>query len=457
MWRSGKSRALALAACLAAPLIAPAQDEPLEVFTESPRLLLRSQRLRLLRRERERQSMRWEHFRALIAGQAIMPEPGFAAALYYQVSGDEAAGRRAVDWALRESTDLRQLAFVFDWCRPLLNDSQTAALADKIAGGIAKIEREKRIPALRTRVLAAIAIHDLAPETTRKVLDDVVLKWWRGAVVPAVKRGRNPLPREDMYALLEMLHAIRDNTNVDLREAIPKYFQMLPAAQILSYYPATYPAPENEYRIPATRGGGEPDLRDAALSRAAEMAMVAYDTNAPDNQVLQGWIMHDAFLLRSTFGAPYEFLWANPYQPGLSYFHLPLVFHDEAFGRLFVRSSWDESAVWLGYFDGGMQMFQNGKITVLNPQFTAGPISLTSALVYFGKNVRKFQAFTQEGEHVFVLGLKPNQKYDVEIDDQELVEQTTDPGGILRLNVPRTVKTGVRLREALAGGIQSTP
>ena len=36
----------------------------------------------------ERQSMRWNQFHLLMAGKAPMPEPGFAQALYYQVSGD---------------------------------------------------------------------------------------------------------------------------------------------------------------------------------------------------------------------------------------------------------------------------------------------------------------------------------------------------------------------------------
>ena len=44
--------------------------------------------------------------------------------------------------------------------------------------------------------------------------------------------------------------------------------------------------------------------------------MVAYDVNAPQTQVLQGWLMHDRFILRGPFGAPYEFLWANPTSPG---------------------------------------------------------------------------------------------------------------------------------------------
>ena len=60
-----------------------------------PSLLLTPKRLRLLHRERERQSQRWQQFEALIRGKARMPEPGFALALYYQVSGDESAARRA--------------------------------------------------------------------------------------------------------------------------------------------------------------------------------------------------------------------------------------------------------------------------------------------------------------------------------------------------------------------------
>ncbi|HEY2012172.1 MAG TPA: hypothetical protein VGH38_01670, partial [Bryobacteraceae bacterium] len=72
--------------------------DPVTVSTEHPRLLLRPARLRLLRRERERRSPRWLQFEAFVGGQAPMPEPAFAQALYYQISGDEAAGKRAVTW-----------------------------------------------------------------------------------------------------------------------------------------------------------------------------------------------------------------------------------------------------------------------------------------------------------------------------------------------------------------------
>src|ERR1700719_942259 len=94
------------------PPLLPAQNPPEEyrVYTEHPRLFLRPQRLRLLKRERERQSMRWRQFDALVSGNAAMPEPGFALGLYYAVTGNAAVGKRALDWALGPGSDLRQLA-----------------------------------------------------------------------------------------------------------------------------------------------------------------------------------------------------------------------------------------------------------------------------------------------------------------------------------------------------------
>ena len=125
----GLKLGLAVALCaLPASLWAQA-DEPVAVFTEHPRLLLRPQRLRLLKRERERTSMRWQQFATLVAGSAPMPEPGFALGLYYQISGDAAYGRKAVEFALSPAADPRQQAFVFDHGRGLL----LAALAAVIA------------------------------------------------------------------------------------------------------------------------------------------------------------------------------------------------------------------------------------------------------------------------------------------------------------------------------------
>ena len=216
---------------------------------------------------------------------------------------------------------------------------------------------------------------------------------------------------------------VRDNLNIDLRDSVAAPSSRTTRSITCEPLSRHLPGGDGEYRIPAAlHMHGEPDLRVAALSRAAELSMVAFDTNAPESQVLQGWLMNDHFLMRGTFGITYEFLWANPYQPGLSYYHVPLIFHDELFGRLFIRSSWDESASWLGVFDGEAQLFQDGKVTVLNPQITAGPFPLTEAIVFFGSGAMKFKVKLDEEEAVFVVGLKPRQRYDVEVDDEEMYE-----------------------------------
>jgi len=438
-----------LALCLVFAL-AQVQEETFEIYAEHPRIFLRPPRLKLLKRERERRSLRWQQFETLLVGKAPMPEPGFAKALFYRVADHQETGKEAVAWALntaRENSpaDLRQMAIVFDWCQDLLSGAQSQALAAKLRRGSLAAARSHALPAIRSRLLAAIALEG---DGSRKELEQILTRWWQSQTAPALKSGRNPIPRDDTYALMEILHAVRDTLNIDLRDSAPAFFKTLPIFHLVSYYPAVYPAPENEFRIPAAKGSSDPDLRHAALSRAAELSMVAYDTNAPESQVLQGWLLHDHFLMRGTFGITYEFLWANPYQPGLSYYHVPLVFHDDLNGRLFVRSSWEDSATWLGFFDGELQLFRDGKVTVLNPQLTSGPLSLEEAVVFFGNNARKFRVLLNAEEQVFVLGLKPRQKYDVEVDDEGIREERTDPGGILALKLPHKIEIGVRMKES---------
>lgn len=419
------------------------------VFTEHPRLFLRAQRLRLLKRERERASARWQQFETLVVGGAPMPEPGFAWALYSQVTGNPEFARKAIDWALTPAADLRQQALVFDWCQAQLTDAQRRDLTARLSKGLADTA-DTAIPSVRSRTLAAIALFDHIPQAPQRTLDASVHQWWERQMVPALRSGKSVVARDDAYALWELLHAIRDNTNLDLRETYPRFFKDFPIEHLLSHYPATYSAAANEYRIGTTKKAGEPDLQAAALSRAAELAMVALDVNAAESQVLQGWLMHDHFILRGTFGTPYEFLWANPYQPGLSYYHVPLIYHNADFGKLFVRSSWDEDAEWFGYFDGTMQMFSQGHLTPLSAQLNAPPISLKEAMICFAQRSRKFRFTLDEEEAVFILGLQPQRTYQVEIDDEEIFETDTDRGGILELDVPRGKAVGIRIKE-LAG------
>lgn len=429
----------------AALLAGAAFAQDFKIYTEHPRLFLRAQRLRLLQRERERQSLRWEQFQTLIAGHARMPEPGFALALYYQVTRERQAGLEAIQWALGPGEDLRQLALVFDWCQPVLEAEPSRALAAKLQRRLETTASLKDVAAVRARVLAAAALAGHAPKLPEAVIEAAIQQWWRAGLAPALREGRNAVPRDQHYALLELMHALRDNLEVDLAEDARAWFKELPLYQLLSYYPASYPVPENEYRVPS--GAGAPlDLERAALSRAAELAMLAYEPNAVENQYLQGWAMHDRFLLRGAFGIPYEFLWANPYHPGLSYHTLPLVLHDKRFGRLYLRSSWDDDAQWAGYADRRLETFDQGEPRTLPLRPGGKPLRIGGALVLVGSSPMRFNA-SGEVTAVYVVGLRPGGRYEVEVDDEEMREELADRGGILALEFPAGLRGGFNLRE----------
>ena len=224
--------------------------------------------------------MRWQQFDAFVSGGAPMPEPGFAWALYYQVAGNPAAGRKAIEWARRRQThtDARQLALIFDWCASLMTKSQADRIAAKLgkslAAGLSGDSRNRTGGRWR-RSRWRTGLPDQG---------EAVLKGDRPGVV-ARRRGASdeagqPIPREQIYLLYEMMHAIRDNLKIDLRESALEYFKSLPIDHLVGHYPAPFEAAENEYRVPVYVRDGEPDLNDAVFSRAAELAMVAYDNNA---------------------------------------------------------------------------------------------------------------------------------------------------------------------------------
>jgi hypothetical protein len=425
-----------------------AQDDEFRVYTEHPRLILIAQRLRLLKRERERDSQRWRQFDLLVKGAAPLPEPGFALALYYAISDDNAVGKRAVEWALGPTADLRQLALVYDWCQPILTPPQSSALAAKIRQLSTKPASDD-ISGRRDRVLALIATADDPKHPEEAGLTELIQHWWRPGFARSLADGGRVPQLSDLYTLLEMLHAVRDNLKMDLRDDAGDYFAHLPIYLIAGNYPAPYRAPENEFRIPVYPGNGQPDLTRAALARAAGLSMVAYDNNALDNQFLQGWLIQDRFLMMNTFGAPYEFLWANPYQPGLSYYQLPLVFHDPNSGALFVRSGWDEDAEWFGLYAGVAELFHDGRVTVVNQgasgSSTPTPLRLGNASVILGRVPFRFSM--DGGGTILVIGLKPRQKYLVETDDEEMREVSTDRAGSFILQYPAGRAAGIRVHE----------
>jgi hypothetical protein len=423
----------------------PAAGDPVVVVSGHPRLFLSPARLRLLRRERERDSERWSQLQTALAGPATLPEPGFARALAYQISGDASAGRDAIAWALGPGDDLRQMALVFDWCQELLSAAQRDQLAARIVKGMAALASGESVPAVRSRVLAAVALYDHVPDIPERELERVVHGWWEGRIAPGLKVGGDWIPRDDAYALFELLHALRDSANLDLREACPRFFLNLPLDRLMSYYPAVYTGPAGDFRAGVEGAAGPPDPLLAYLSRAADLAIVAYDPGAEGSQALQGWLMHDRFAMRGGFGAPYEFLWADPYQPGLSYYHEPLTYFDADSGRLFVRSSWEDSAVWLGCWDGMARRFEDGRLSAIDPA-TAPPAQFDSAVVLFGQGPRAFRIQPEAGRRIFVAALQPRHPYQVEIQGRKPYPATSGPSGILDLTLPAGKEVSVRIR-----------
>jgi hypothetical protein len=357
------------------------------------------------------------------------------------------------------------MAIIADWCEPLISGDDKRQLAAKLQRAAADPRPVRTLADARSRIFAAVALTDSQPSVGQKALESIFDGFWNGGFIASVRAAKATVSNADAYAMLEIMHVVRDNLNFDLRDTFPAWFKEYPLLHLLAHYPAPWPGADNEFRIPAdeTIEKAGPDVRKAALSRVAELAMVAYDANAASSQLLQGWVTNDRFLLRGTFGIPYELLWANPYQPGLSYYHVPLAMHDEIGGQLFVRSSWEDDADWIGFFGGQLQLFKDGSVTRLDPKLTREPLDIDTAVVFFARESKQFQVpqasapkanapGATDGEStdaaVFIVGLDPKRAYHLEIDGEEMIEQTADPGGIVYL--PSVPAGGVRLAPRLA-------
>ena len=445
-----------LSALSALTLRAQSRPDSFRIYSDGPRLLLGPQRLRLLRRERERRSLRWDQFETLWTANAQFPELGWAQALRYRIADDREAGTRAVAWAVGAADagrpdDVRQMALVMDWCAPLIAGDDKSQLAAKLERAATDPRPVKTLPDARARIFAAVVLADAQPATSEKALEAVFDGFWNGFVA-SLRNGKATVSNADAYALLEILHAVRDNLNFDLRETFPEWFREYPLIHLLAHYPAPWPAAENEFRIPAdeTIEKTGPDVRKATLSRAAELAMVAYDANGASSQLLQGWAINDRFLMRGAYGILYELLWANPYQPGLSYYHAPLALHDEIGGQLFVRSSWEDDASWIGFFGGQLQLFRNGGVELVDQATAREPFDIDTAVVFVARETKKFAVSRPDKPEndtaVFILGLAPGSSWHVEVDGEEMTEEQADPGGVVYL--PAVPGGGVRLAAA---------
>ena len=295
-----------------------AQDVP-----QAPKLLLNAQRLRRLRRDRERKTPRWVSFENRINTVPDSPERGFELALYYAVTGDEAKGREGIVWALNHVTG-RQRVLVADWCAPLLTAE----------------DKQKLL------ILPFVVTGQISSQLMRDIwFRNVVLDADLSASLPggnelslrlASLESQNYKNPEELYAIFELIYTVRAATRNDLRDVDPHLFATLPEALLLSAKPKDFNTPP-------------------WMLHVAALALVAIDPNLPSSQFLQSWALEDAQMLREGPGVAYELLWADPYLPGVGYQNMEPWTYDDKHGRLLARANWEPTSCWIDISTQGVK------------------------------------------------------------------------------------------------------
>lgn len=223
------------------------------------------------------------------------PERGFELALYYAVTHDAKQGSEAIQWALTHPCDPRQFAWIRAETMSLMNDD----------------ERRK------------LSAHACAMPT----IDDRQL-------IRSLENGGFSDARA-LYAACEHLIAIRTTEQDDPRLDAPQFFSQLPIEFLLSLRPQQIEHPD-------------------WMTHIAALALVAVDPDLEASQYVQGWAMEDRQMIREGPGVAYEFLWADPYLPGVGYQNLdPWVLDPN--GRLFARTNWDPDSCWIAISTRGIE------------------------------------------------------------------------------------------------------
>lgn len=435
-----------------------------KVYTEHPRLWLEGARLRRLGKDVERESDRWRQLRHLDRAGAEFPEEPLLRALQSQLGGDEKAGRKAIEWALarietaeafEDAVALRLGAVVFDWCYELLSEEERPRLAAALAQGVEFIAAQSGLDVVgvRSALLAAVAVAG-DWDGSAKALQALAERRWDREILPALFRGEVTDRGADLLALLEICHATRTNLEIDLWQQAHAVFKPLPLVMMLGYYPQPVSTPGGLLRQPAAPSSVELDVQvEGRLRRIAEMMLVAYENTLQEYQLMQGWLRHDSYTLKDPFGAVYEFLWLNPYLPGLSYFSAPPVVHDTARGRVFARAGWQEEDLWFGYLDGQLQIFAEGERIIIERDMNQAPLVVPGAAVVLGRVPMKFKVTVPPViddskvpyvQALYIVGLGEGQSYRVKINKEPFKTYQVGRGGILVLeNRPEEDKLSI--------------
>jgi hypothetical protein len=345
------------------------------------KLLLSPQRLRRLQRDRDRKTIRWLNFERRVQTGPDSPERGFELALYYAVTHDEARGREAVQWMKKHACDRRQLALVLDWCRDLMTDSDRAlpASCKQVSGPITSLRDTAFFEAT---VGGDLQISALPADSTAQVLSD----------------------SKQLYALCEYLITARSLTHTDPRQQNATFFRVLPKEFLLSLKPDQIEHPD-------------------WMAHIAALALVAVDPNLEGSQFLQGWAMEESQMLIDGPGVAYEFLWADPYLPGIAYRNLDPWAYDPA-GRLFARTDWDANSCWIAVDTTGMRM-KNCSQDALKGKQAFGSLTLMPMSTPCMEVPERANR-----ESLILWRMKPGQALAYRGEGKKEVVETADPAGM---------------------------
>lgn len=449
------------AALLAAAAFVPAAFPQAEyrVYHDRPRLFLDAGRLPRLQKEIERNSLRWRTLAQLVEDGAAFPEKPLLDALLFRLQGGGRALESARAWSrtpaakgIGNAAELRQAALVYDWTHDASDPQEQRDLRNAVVEALETLlpRANLDIGLIRAGFLAAIALAgDWAG--SEAALAQLIGAHWQNEVEGALKRGGLVDDGAALIAVLETCHAVRYNLDIDLWERAPAAFQTLAQARLLSYYPFDIDTAEGRARRPAVFGGEEERARaQAPLYRIAEMLLVAYEPNRREFQFLQGWIRNDNYTLRSPASALYEFLWINPYLPGLPPQSAPLLAHDRVRGRLFARSSWDDGGLWMGSMDGRLEIAAEGRAAVSAAADRQAPLMFPGAAVVPVRvpaklklaPIERLSGSLDEGK-VYLIGLNPGEIYAIRVNGRPPQLMEAGAGGIVVIrNDPDVGKRG---------------
>jgi hypothetical protein len=110
---------------------------------------------------------------------------------------------------------------------------------------------------------------------------------------------------------------------------------------------------------------------------------------------------------------------------------MPVIFHDGRTGLLLARSSWEEDATWTGLSAGWAEIFREGRP---QPLVIKQPLRVGDIMIAGGERHR---VATGTPGTWFLVGLKPDAVYNIEVDDEDMTEGKADRSGILKLGFTR--------------------